>query len=735
MSMDSSYHYNGFGGHPGMYSLFPGGSGADHLQGAHPSMPYSSSYMMHPYGMFHPPSSHTAAAQQALEVQARIIHQQQQHIAHMNALASMATPSGSPLQKSPLQAVPSTPVPKPPPKKVPSQIIAPPPTPTPPPPKKTPTRMPKKRKSIADEAEPETETKVPMIEDSLLPKAHTVPASIPVVKVIEGVEWITFYYTIRGNRQGFLIRTDIDSVAFEDLTEEFKVQNCVYPKANCNKSDYKGNRWDYESSVNFLGWKLAYRNEKEIGGRRGLIQRAVDSFRNRFPELRSRRVLRQEKYVNGTLRRRNDKIDDPANEIDEVELLNEAKRTNENSDWSEILSLLARRQKSPKSITFEGTAEGRLYKTRIRVDVDLVDPSAADDEFKEDNCVYPRSMGTFEAYLQSLHYAGLPPFNDSDDPRSPFPSSLKPSESDFTSLRYNQEVFCNEVAWRLAHLNSKLIELVGTFIASVAIHPRRSRRILETVVKSLHENLQRVALRSIKNHKFLAKTSHDNLLQINTSNAMSAEQKKLFDILKVLKEQHGKKMSLGAMQKQLTFRLAETSVWRHCDKIDYDLDTKLIWYKHDYSIQSKEELLELLQSNINTQGTDIRELKESCPDIYAMVDELEKSGDIFLTRNKDDTPRVAYINCMNEKVGDGPAEYPSSEFAKYWHEVELPADEEALLKELTKAGLRTLDGSSLLLKTKKVVAKAKTKRGRRIKITNTHLEGVDLTKDWSASKK
>ncbi|KAJ3209008.1 hypothetical protein HDU67_006423 [Dinochytrium kinnereticum] len=212
------------------------------------------------------------------------------------------------------------------------------------------------------------------------------------------------------------------------------------------------------------------------------------------------------------------------------------------------------------------------------------------------------------------------------------------------------------------------------------------------------------------------------------------DQKRLFDILKALKELNGDTISFQALQKKLTFRLAETSVWRTCEKIGYDLAAKTIWYKHEFSIKTKEGLLDLLRSNMKSGGTDIRELKESCPDIYTMVDELEKSGEILLMRNKDDTPRLAYYNCLNERVGDGPAQYPASEFAKYWHEVELPTDEEALLKELNKAGLRTLDGSTLM-KSKKVIAKAKARRGRRIKITNTHLEGVDLTKEWSASKK
>jgi hypothetical protein len=68
--------------------------------------------------------------------------------------------------------------------------------------------------------------------------------------------------------------------------------------------EYNGNRWEYETSCNKLGWQLAHKNCETLFGRRGLIQRAVDSYRNRHRELRSRRVTRQEKIANGTLRKR-----------------------------------------------------------------------------------------------------------------------------------------------------------------------------------------------------------------------------------------------------------------------------------------------------------------------------------------------------------------------------------------------------------------------------------------------
>ncbi|KAI8897389.1 hypothetical protein BC833DRAFT_527137, partial [Globomyces pollinis-pini] len=121
------------------------------------------------------------------------------------------------------------------------------------------------------------------------------PLTIPTqVEVIDGVEWLTFVYTAKGVSTNYCIRIDANSVDPQSLTVEFKTANSVYPKAFVNKEDYKGNRWEYETTVNDIGWRLTYLNP-ELIGKRGLLQRAVDSFRNRFPDSKSRRVARVEK--------------------------------------------------------------------------------------------------------------------------------------------------------------------------------------------------------------------------------------------------------------------------------------------------------------------------------------------------------------------------------------------------------------------------------------------------------
>lgn len=94
----------------------------------------------------------------------------------------------------------------------------------------------------------------------------------------------------------YTIRCDVESVDTDQLKPEFKTENCVYPRACCPKDQYRGNRLQYETECNTVGWALAQLNPP-LRGKRGLIQRAVDSWRNsnQDPRLRSRRVRRMAK--------------------------------------------------------------------------------------------------------------------------------------------------------------------------------------------------------------------------------------------------------------------------------------------------------------------------------------------------------------------------------------------------------------------------------------------------------
>ena len=111
-----------------------------------------------------------------------------------------------------------------------------------------------------------------------------------------GVQWIAFEYSRDRVKMEYTIRCDVESVNTDTLSPDFKTDNCVYPRACCGKESYKGNRLAYETECNTVGWALAELNTC-LRGKRGLIQRAVDSWRNSNANvrLRSRRVRRMAK--------------------------------------------------------------------------------------------------------------------------------------------------------------------------------------------------------------------------------------------------------------------------------------------------------------------------------------------------------------------------------------------------------------------------------------------------------
>lgn len=130
-----------------------------------------------------------------------------------------------------------------------------------------------------------------------------IPATTPLVvrQDNNGVQWIAFEYSRDRVKMEYTIRCDVESVDIGGLNQDFKSENCVYPRACVPREQYKGNRLNYESDCNQVGWALADLNPC-LRGKRGLIQRAVDSWRNsnQDPRLRSRRVRRQAKLTNKT---------------------------------------------------------------------------------------------------------------------------------------------------------------------------------------------------------------------------------------------------------------------------------------------------------------------------------------------------------------------------------------------------------------------------------------------------
>ncbi|GAA5809325.1 hypothetical protein MFLAVUS_002732 [Mucor flavus] len=240
---------------------------------------------------------------------------------------------------------------------------------------------------------------------AIKPTNSTTPNE-PTTEMRDGVEWVSFVYSHNRTLKRYSIRTDLLQVDTALIDDKFKSENCVYPRANLPKEEYHGNRWAYETECNLLGWKLAWLNKEEIAGKRGLIQRAVDSYRNRYPSMRSRRVARQEKLLNGTLRKRKHREGDDQEEM-----------------ASSLTGVTIQSAHHPKTIAIEDTINNQRF--RIKINVESVDLEEINIEFRKANCPYPRVMNMAQ-----------PP-------------------ATVNNTRWLEETMCNELAWKLAWLNPR----------------------------------------------------------------------------------------------------------------------------------------------------------------------------------------------------------------------------------------------------------------------------------------
>lgn len=127
-----------------------------------------------------------------------------------------------------------------------------------------------------------------------------IPASQPrvVEEMPNGDRMIEFEYNKKKNRKMWRIKANLDAVDINTLDEDFKSRNATYPKTAEGTAAVK-KRSPYENDCNDTAWRLVALNP-ELDSQRGLIQRAVDSYRNTHPNptFHSRRVKRQRRSSN-----------------------------------------------------------------------------------------------------------------------------------------------------------------------------------------------------------------------------------------------------------------------------------------------------------------------------------------------------------------------------------------------------------------------------------------------------
>ncbi|KCZ75834.1 hypothetical protein H311_03179, partial [Anncaliia algerae PRA109] len=210
-------------------------------------------------------------------------------------------------------------------------------------------------------------------------KIVNLPASQPYIRVVDGEERLCFKYNTKVSESAknampkneledyeFCVRFDLDSVDISKLSEKFKSDNVIYPRANIPKEQYTGNRWQYETECNKLAWQFVSLNHVILYGKKGLIQRAVDSYRKYNKQSRNRRM--------GT--------------------------SKENGD---IDGMIKRKHSDscPKTTIISYIVRGLVKKCRIRIDIEDLKLEDMENDFKWKYSVYPEF---FDEYSFGKNY-------------------------------------------------------------------------------------------------------------------------------------------------------------------------------------------------------------------------------------------------------------------------------------------------------------------------------------------
>ncbi|KAG2364011.1 hypothetical protein BDR07DRAFT_1375395 [Suillus spraguei] len=170
------------------------------------------------------------------------------------------------------------------------------------------------------------------------------------------------------------------------------------------------------------------------------------------------------------------------------------------------------------------------------------------------------------------------------------------------------------------------------------------------------------------------------------------------------------------------------------DKIIWDPKTDLYSYRHEFSFRNKAALLtEIQRQTKKGGGIPVRALKESWKEAPQAIEELEKEGDVLVTRTvKDGQLRMVFWNEIKPDDESGGRQV-EKEFFDLWHSLKVPNDVD-LLKALHAEGLQATAEEMPIPKAPSNVkkkGKRSAPRQRQAKITNTHLKGeIDLSRDY-----
>jgi len=151
------------------------------------------------------------------------------------------------------------------------------------------------------------------------------------------------------------------------------------------------------------------------------------------------------------------------------------------------------------------------------------------------------------------------------------------------------------------------------------------------------------------------------------------------------------------------------------------MNSKILLYKDtikfvpQYNLRSEEDLLDVVKECHGREGIEVAKLLDSPVNIRPYIEALVAKERIIILKDLDGSEIAFY----NDKV----CESAPIKLKEMWNSIKVPNYND-MVEELKRVGMG--DSGAHTIKKKMVVRKAQQRKKRRVKITNTHVEGLDL---------
>lgn len=166
-------------------------------------------------------------------------------------------------------------------------------------------------------------------------------------------------------------------------------------------------------------------------------------------------------------------------------------------------------------------------------------------------------------------------------------------------------------------------------------------------------------------------------------------------------------------------------------KIQFHPATNLYSYKAEIVVDSKDAILtEMQRHGKKGVGVSIKNLKESWKGSVDAILELEQEGKVIIIRSgKDDNPKFAFWNPITQEQRD--MQIIDDEFKTMWLEQNVPEDAD-IVRSLSSGdqGMTLTVSHAMATKPQQKKKARKVNKPRPTKLTNTHIQGVDLSIDY-----